>query len=160
MRGAARDLQVDTMPLSGWLWVDDDVVDLAATPPMEQQTTIALDAALRISEGARPGPKLLDWLGHGEPAVWGPESTARLVDVLVLGNERDGIANDLLAACKRRVRVPMRGFIDSLNVSVTAAILLSHAVKDRTGDLGPEERRRLYARGLYFSVQKASEIVK
>ena len=88
MRGAARDLQVDAMPGSGWLWVDDDVVDLAAHPPMEQQTTIALDAALLISEGARPGPKLLDWLGHGDPAVWEPESTERLVEVLVRGNER------------------------------------------------------------------------
>src|SRR5687768_15096801 len=36
---------------------------------------------------------------------------------IVLGNERDGIAGDLLAACSRRVRVPMRGFIESLNVS-------------------------------------------
>ncbi len=88
MRGAARDLQVDAMPVSGWLWIDDDVVDLAANPPMEQQTTIALDAALRISEGARPGPRLLDWLGHGEPAAWSPEATARLVEVLVRGNER------------------------------------------------------------------------
>ena len=67
------DLQVDAMPVSGWLWIDDDVVDLAANPPMEQQTSIALDAALFISEGARPGPKLLDWLGHGEPAAWEPE---------------------------------------------------------------------------------------
>ena len=32
IRGAARDLQVDAMPGSGWLWVDDDVVDLAAHP--------------------------------------------------------------------------------------------------------------------------------
>jgi Kef-type K+ transport system membrane component KefB len=88
MHGAARDLQVDAMPVSGWLWMDDDVVDLAATPPLNEQTRIALDAALRISDGARPGPKLLDWLGHGEPAPWQPETTSRLVDVLVRGNER------------------------------------------------------------------------
>jgi Kef-type K+ transport system membrane component KefB/predicted amino acid-binding ACT domain protein len=88
MRGAAREHSVDAMPPSGWLWVDDDVVDLAANPPMEAQTTIALDAALRVSEGARPGPRLLDWLGHGDAVDWDPASTARLVDVLVRGNER------------------------------------------------------------------------
>lgn len=78
---------------------------------------------------------------------------------LVLGNERDGIAAELAAACTKRVRVPMRGFIDSLNVSVTAAILLERATRARPGDLTYEERRRLYARGLYFSVQKADSVL-
>ncbi len=78
---------------------------------------------------------------------------------LVLGNERDGIAEDLAGACVRRARVPMRGFVESLNVSVTAAILLSHATEGREGDLAPEDRRRLYARGLYFSVEKAERVL-
>jgi tRNA (guanosine-2'-O-)-methyltransferase len=78
---------------------------------------------------------------------------------IVLGNERDGITSDLEGACSRFVRVPMRGFIDSLNVSVTAAILLHHATRGRPGDLPLAERRRLYARGLYHSVQNAAEIL-
>ncbi|CAN5600910.1 RNA methyltransferase [soil metagenome] len=78
---------------------------------------------------------------------------------VILGNERDGITGELVAACTKRVRVPMRGFIDSLNVSVTAAILLSHAVEGRPGDLSDQEKRRLYARGLYFSVQRAADIL-
>ena len=77
---------------------------------------------------------------------------------LVLGNERDGITEELAQACDRRVRVPMRGFVESLNVSVTAAILLSH-MGSRSGDLSPSERRRLYARGLYFSVQKSDSVL-
>jgi tRNA (guanosine-2'-O-)-methyltransferase len=78
---------------------------------------------------------------------------------IVLGNERDGIAAELAAACTRRVRVPMRGFMESLNVSVSAAILLAHATVGRPGDLSPEDRLRLYARGLYFSVQRADEVL-
>lgn len=78
---------------------------------------------------------------------------------LVLGNERDGIAGDLAAACARRVRVPMRGFVESLNVSVSAAILLSYAVGGRPGDLAAADRLRLYARGLYFSVDRADEVL-
>lgn len=79
---------------------------------------------------------------------------------LVLGNERDGIGSELAAACTKRVRVPMRGFVESLNVSVSGAVLLSHATMGRVGDLSSEDRLRLYARGLYFSVVKADDILK
>lgn len=79
---------------------------------------------------------------------------------LVLGNERDGIAASLAAACSRRVRVPMRGFVESLNVSVSAAILLSQATHGRKGDLSEEDRLRLYARGLYFTVDKADDVLQ
>jgi tRNA (guanosine-2'-O-)-methyltransferase len=78
---------------------------------------------------------------------------------LVVGNERDGIGEDLLGACSQRVRVPMRGFIDSLNVSVTAAMLLGAATQGRAGDLPDDEKRRLYARGLYFSVSQADQVL-
>lgn len=79
---------------------------------------------------------------------------------LVVGNEREGIGDELLAACRRRVRVPMRGFIESLNVSVTAAILLSAATEGRQGDLEESARLRLYARGLYFSVANAERVLE
>ena len=79
---------------------------------------------------------------------------------IVLGNERDGIATELAAACTRRVRVPMRGFVESLNVSVSAAIFLAQATIERPGDLSTEDRLRLYARGLYFTVEKADEILR
>jgi tRNA (guanosine-2'-O-)-methyltransferase len=78
---------------------------------------------------------------------------------IVLGNERDGIAAELAAACTHRVRVPMRGFVESLNVSVSAAILLAQATASRKGDLSPADRLRLYARGLYFTVEKADEVL-
>jgi tRNA (guanosine-2'-O-)-methyltransferase len=78
---------------------------------------------------------------------------------IVLGNERDGISDELFAACSRRVRVPMRGFVESLNVSVSAAILLAAATVSRRGDLTEPDRRRLFARGLYLSVERADEIL-
>jgi tRNA (guanosine-2'-O-)-methyltransferase len=78
---------------------------------------------------------------------------------LVLGNERDGVGPELAAACPRTVRVPMRGFVESLNVSVTAAILLAAATTGRPGDLEPDEKRRLYARWLRISVAHADDIL-
>lgn len=90
----------------------------------------------------------------------GPEDLRSLPRFgLVVGNEREGIARDLAVACAARVRVPMRGFIESLNVSVTAAILVHAATQGRPGDLDASARRRLYARGLYLSVVHAEEVL-
>jgi tRNA (guanosine-2'-O-)-methyltransferase len=98
--------------------------------------------------GAHPGGEL------------GPDALATMPRVaIILGNERDGIRPELTRACSACVHVPMRGFIESLNVSVTAALLVYAATKDRSGDLDPETRRRLYARALYRSVPHAEEIL-
>jgi tRNA (guanosine-2'-O-)-methyltransferase len=94
---------------------------------------------------------------HGELR---PHELGRLPRfALVLGNEREGIHETLAAACSSRVRVPMRGFVESLNVSVTAAILLHAATLGRPGDLDRGAMRRLYARGLYLSLERAEEIL-
>jgi tRNA (guanosine-2'-O-)-methyltransferase len=79
---------------------------------------------------------------------------------LVLGNEHEGIGEELLAAASRRVRVPMRGFVESLNLSVAAGILLAGATRGRPGDLSAERRAYLYARGLAFSVPRSAAILE
>jgi tRNA (guanosine-2'-O-)-methyltransferase len=78
---------------------------------------------------------------------------------LVLGNERFGIAEELRAACRHSVRIPMVGFAESLNVSVTAAILLQQAAWGRPGDLSEAEKAYLYARALVLTVPHAPEIL-
>ncbi|MBW2458039.1 MAG: RNA methyltransferase [Deltaproteobacteria bacterium] len=78
---------------------------------------------------------------------------------LVMGNEHDGICEELSAACTTFVRIPMRGFAESLNVSVSAAVLLASATGDRAGDLSDLERRRLYARALVLTVPRALDIL-
>jgi tRNA (guanosine-2'-O-)-methyltransferase len=89
-----------------------------------------------------------------------PDELGRMPRVcVVLGNEREGIDEALARACTARVRVPMRGFVESLNVSVTAAILLHAASHGRQGDLDPVAQRRLYARGLYLSVPHAGDVL-
>jgi len=78
---------------------------------------------------------------------------------LILGNEHDGICRALEQAAERSVRIPMRGFVESLNVSVAAAILLSAATAGRPGDVPTERRRLLYARGLVQSVPRARDVL-
>jgi tRNA (guanosine-2'-O-)-methyltransferase len=78
---------------------------------------------------------------------------------VVLGNERDGIDPELERACTETVRVPMRGFTESLNVSVTAAIVLSAFASERPGDLPADERARLYLRALVLTLPRAPDIL-
>jgi tRNA (guanosine-2'-O-)-methyltransferase len=129
---------------------------------------------------ARGAEKWMDVVCHAAPTSvcrWAEASGIRLVGThpdgalepedlasiprfaLVLGNEREGISPELAEACTERVRVPMRGFVESLNVSVSAAILICAATRGRPGDLDSGARRRLYARGLYLSVQHADTIL-
>lgn len=114
------------------------------------------------------GQSLLEWAGAaGMPLVAAhpdgdlvPEDLAEMPRVtVVLGNERDGIREPIARACRARVRVPMNGFVESLNVSVTAAILLHAATRRRPGDLDAGARLRLYARGLYLSVPHADDVL-
>jgi tRNA (guanosine-2'-O-)-methyltransferase len=78
---------------------------------------------------------------------------------LLLGNEHDGICTQLLEAAAATVHIPMRGFVESFNVSVSAGILLAAATAGRSGDLAREAFRLQYARGLFRSVVRAGEIL-
>jgi TrmH family RNA methyltransferase len=50
---------------------------------------------------------------------------------LVLGTEADGLTPATRQACDETVIIPMRGVLDSLNVSVAAAVLTFEAVRQR-----------------------------
>jgi 23S rRNA (guanosine2251-2'-O)-methyltransferase len=50
---------------------------------------------------------------------------------LVFGGEGTGIRTGLLQHCDERVRIPMRGQVQSLNVSASAAVLLFEAARQR-----------------------------
>jgi tRNA (guanosine-2'-O-)-methyltransferase len=89
-----------------------------------------------------------------------PEDLATIPRLaLVLGNEHEGICQQLAQATERSVRVPMRGFVESLNVSVSAGILLAAATRGRVGDLSPNARQRLYADGLMRTVSRSADIL-
>lgn len=50
---------------------------------------------------------------------------------LVLGGEGEGIRPGVLGACDDRIRIPMLGKVQSLNVSAAAAVTLFEAVRQR-----------------------------
>ncbi|MFI5047526.1 MAG: cation:proton antiporter, partial [Acidimicrobiia bacterium] len=77
-------------PVGGWLEVDDSVVDLAAEPPSRLALHVSLQSALALANGARPGRRLLDWIGEWSDAAlrWDDEATRLLFSVLTGGDGR------------------------------------------------------------------------
>ena len=52
---------------------------------------------------------------------------------IVMGTEATGLTNQWREAADAHIRIPMLGRLDSLNVSVSAAILMYEAVRQRGG---------------------------
>ena len=55
-----------------------------------------------------------------------------LPTVLIFGSEGMGISSEILNMSDEQVRIPLHGKIDSLNVSVTAGIMLYEAIRQRS----------------------------
>lgn len=53
---------------------------------------------------------------------------------IILGTEADGLSKDWLKAADKIIKIPMKTGIDSLNVSVSAAIILYEALRQRQTD--------------------------
>ena len=78
---------------------------------------------------------------------------------VVFGNEQLGASPALAALADGRYTIPMRGFAQSLNVSVAAGITLHAATRTRTPGLEPADSEELRARFMFQSVPRAAEVV-
>ncbi|MDA1260676.1 MAG: RNA methyltransferase [Planctomycetota bacterium] len=68
---------------------------------------------------------------------------------LVFGREVDGVSAEMLAAAERRLYLPIAGFTESFNLSVSAALLLQRlfdACPEMRGDLDEDTRAAIRAR--------------
>src|SRR5215208_1663434 len=85
---------------------------------------------------------------------------------LVFGNESRGVSREALALADASFVIPMRGFVQSFNVSVAAAISLAKAVerreaeRGRHGDLSDAEAAALRERFYVLAVKQRARIAK
>ena len=79
---------------------------------------------------------------------------------VVFGNEHQGASAATRAAATGTFAIPMRGLVESLNVSVAAAITLQRVTRHRPGDLGAHEARALRARFLLESVREHALVIE
>jgi tRNA (guanosine-2'-O-)-methyltransferase len=103
-------------------------------------------------------------LGEGSGTLAGlsfAEPTA-----LVFGNEHAGVSAEARRLADACFAIPMRGFSQSFNVSVAAAICLARAVdrreleRGRHGDLPPAELEALRARFYALSVKQRAKVAR
>lgn len=85
--------------------------------------------------GARDGVKLLKDAGL-QIIGTGFDTEDMYYDVdmrrntaVVIGNEGNGISEEMAALCDRTVKIPMRGNIESLNAAVAAGILIYESIR-------------------------------
>jgi tRNA (guanosine-2'-O-)-methyltransferase len=67
---------------------------------------------------------------------------------LIFGNEHRGVSDTVLALADEKLHIPMRGFVQSLNISVTAGICLFELSRQRQRTrkkflLSPQKRKML-----------------
>jgi tRNA (guanosine-2'-O-)-methyltransferase len=85
---------------------------------------------------------------------------------IAFGNEHAGLSAEAIAACDGSIRVPMYGFSESFNLSVTVALAMSQIASRRRahlgkiGDLSSDQRRQLRARWIALKVRAAVGIVE
>ena len=66
-----------------------------------------------------------------ESAEWYQDIDFRSPSAIVMGTEAEGLTKSWLDYATKRIKIPMRGKIDSLNVSVSTAVLTFEAMRQR-----------------------------
>lgn len=84
---------------------------------------------------------------------------------LVMGTEKDGISDEIIEVADEYLKIPMYGFVESLNVSASAAILLhelSGKLRSSRIDwrLSEQEQMQLLFEWSVGSVKNAEKILK
>jgi tRNA (guanosine-2'-O-)-methyltransferase len=101
-----------------------------------------------------------------------PDATVSVEDVdvsgplaILFGNEHEGLSPAAIAACDASITVPMFGFTESYNLSVTVGLAMSRlamrrrAHLGRTGDLDPARYARLRARWFALRIRGVVGVV-
>lgn len=104
-------------------------------------------ARMCLEQLKREGFRILAASPHA-PALPLEQTTIEGPTALVIGHETEGLSPAALERADECVRIPIRGFVESLNLSVAAALALSHLRQqlDQSGldwSLRPEEAERL-----------------
>ena len=78
---------------------------------------------------------------------------------IVFGNEHRGASEAVRSGADGTFAVPMVGFVESLNVSVAAAVTLHAATRGGGGDLSEADREAILARWLLDDVKEGARLV-
>jgi tRNA (guanosine-2'-O-)-methyltransferase len=86
------------------------------------------------------------------------QQTPRLA--VVFGNEHRGVSPEMRSLADGTFSIPMRGFVESLNISVAAAITMQTLARGGRRRLPEARQLELKARFLMNSVYKADQVIE
>lgn len=75
--------------------------------------------------------KIKSFAAELQASQWYQETDFREPSAIIMGTEADGLTSFWLDNADARIKIPMRGKIDSLNVSVSTAVLTFEAMRQR-----------------------------
>ena len=93
-----------------------------------------------IPVAAAPTAEVLEWLAHNgiRAVATTPDTDVLHTDAdltgavaILMGTEKTGLTDEVLERADARVRIPMTGLVNSLNVATAAAIIVYEAVRQR-----------------------------
>jgi 23S rRNA (guanosine2251-2'-O)-methyltransferase len=107
------------------------VTQKAAAGAAERVPVVAVTNLVRALEKLKElGYWITGLAGEAEETLFDIDLTGPLV--LVMGGEGEGMRRLTRETCDRLVKIPMKGKIESLNVSVAAAVCLYEALRQRS----------------------------
>ena len=116
-----------------------------------------------IAELRRRGYRIVATTPHGRTVPLDEFHVAGAPTAVLLGNELEGLSEDALDAADERLRIPMYGFVESFNISVSAAIILNtlcSALRRDRDDwmLDAAEREEIRLGWLRRSIKRSAEL--
>ncbi len=102
-------------------------------------------------------------LSEGAISIYKTDLT--LPTAIIFGNERDGVSKELLRLCDGNMLIPMVGMVQSLNISVAAAVTIYEAFRQRTikemyerpFDMDNKQMKQLYHDGVAITYPRIFE---
>ena len=127
--GAGVDAILLANPLCDWLNPNAIRSSLGAvfSVPTAADSSEAIRGFLQ-DQAIQPLAAIVD----AQESLWNVDCRSGGV-AIVMGSEANGLS-DIWHEAARAVRLPMRGAVDSLNVSAAAAVMLYEAVRQRSGE--------------------------
>lgn len=119
------------------------VADPRVEPFAPQTIRASTGTVFAVPFALAPGEAVRNWLKQRGLSVIATSPAAKTLyweadlkgpAAILIGPEESGLSAEWLAAADRAVQVPMQGSADSLNASVTAALLLYEALRQRQAD--------------------------
>ena len=75
--------------------------------------------------------KIASYAAELEASEWYDDIDFRGLSAIVMGTEAEGLTDSWLNYATKRIKIPMLGKVDSLNVSVSTAVLTFEAMRQR-----------------------------